>query len=63
MPCAMLQIYIQAYPWTVVFFQILDELLWSTRKFQFLRNPLKFTNFLDQLFFRWLLSKLNKYSC
>jgi len=37
----MFKIYIQAYLWTVVFFQILDELLWSTWKFQFLRNALE----------------------
>ena len=37
----MLKIYIQAYLWTVVLFQILDELLWSTWKFQFLRKSFK----------------------
>ena len=48
---------------SVIFWQILDELLWSTWKFCFLWESLEAFQFLDQLFFSWLLLEVDEYSC
>ena len=46
--------------WTVIFFQILDELLRSARKFCFLRESFEVHQFFDQLFFGRILSEFYK---
>ena len=60
---SVLIIYIRFYLWSVIFWQILDELLWSTWKFCFLWESLEAFQFLDQLFFSWLLLEVDEYSC
>ena len=47
---------------TVVFFKVVDKLLWSVRQFQFLRNASKFLPSVQDFFLRRLLVERNEYS-